>query len=42
MFEYSTDLFDAATIERMAGHFQALLEAVVAPIRTGRSRRCRC
>ncbi|MEM9302263.1 MAG: amino acid adenylation domain-containing protein, partial [Pseudomonadota bacterium] len=28
--EYSTDLFDAATIERMAGHFQNLLTAVVA------------
>jgi amino acid adenylation domain-containing protein len=25
---YNTDLFDAATIERMAGHFQKLLEAV--------------
>jgi amino acid adenylation domain-containing protein len=28
--EYSTDLFDAATIERMLGHFQTLLEAIVA------------
>jgi non-ribosomal peptide synthetase component F len=28
--EYSTDLFDAATIERMIGHFQRLLEGVVA------------
>ena len=28
--EYSTDLFDAATIERMAGHFRTLLEGVVA------------
>jgi amino acid adenylation domain-containing protein len=28
--EYSTDLFDAATIERMLGHFQMLLEAIVA------------
>jgi amino acid adenylation domain-containing protein len=26
--EYSTDLFDAATIERMLGHFQVLLEAI--------------
>ena len=33
--EYSTDLFDAATIARLAGHLQALLEAVVAPIPTG-------
>ena len=29
-FEYNTDLFDAATIERMAGHFQILLEGIVA------------
>ncbi len=28
--EYSTDLFDEATIARMAGHFQVLLEAIVA------------
>jgi amino acid adenylation domain-containing protein/FkbH-like protein len=27
-FEYRRDLFDAATIERMAGHFQNLLEAI--------------
>lgn len=29
-FEYSTDLFDAATVERMAGHFRTLLEGVAA------------
>jgi amino acid adenylation domain-containing protein len=29
-FEYSTDLFGRATIERMAGHFQMLLEGIVA------------
>jgi amino acid adenylation domain-containing protein len=29
-FEYSTDLFEQATIVRMAGHLQTLLEAVVA------------
>lgn len=29
-FEYSTELFAPATIERMLGHFQNLLEAVVA------------
>ncbi|HYV13035.1 MAG TPA: amino acid adenylation domain-containing protein [Pyrinomonadaceae bacterium] len=29
-FEYSTDLFDAATIERMSEHLRRLLEAVVA------------
>ncbi|HHH41043.1 MAG TPA: non-ribosomal peptide synthetase, partial [Chloroflexi bacterium] len=30
MVEYNTDLFDAATIERMIAHFQTLLEGVVA------------
>jgi amino acid adenylation domain-containing protein/non-ribosomal peptide synthase protein (TIGR01720 family) len=29
-FDYSTDLFEADTIRRLAGHFQRLLEAVVA------------
>jgi amino acid adenylation domain-containing protein len=29
-FEYSTDLFDADTIKRMFGHFQTLLEGIVA------------
>ena len=29
-FEYSTDLFDCSTIERMAGHFQTLLSGIVA------------
>jgi amino acid adenylation domain-containing protein len=29
-FEYNTDLFDAATIDRMVGHFRTLLEAIVA------------
>jgi amino acid adenylation domain-containing protein len=29
-FEYSTDLFNADTIERMVGHFQTLLEGIVA------------
>jgi len=28
-FEYSTDLFEAATIRRMAGHFQRLLQGIV-------------
>ena len=28
--EYSTDLFDAATIERLTGHFETLLESIVA------------
>ena len=27
-FEYSTDLFDAATVERMVGHYQKLLEGI--------------
>ena len=29
-FEYSTDLFDAATIDRMIGHWQTMLEGIVA------------
>ena len=29
-FEYSTDLFERATIERMAGHFQTCLKEIVA------------
>jgi surfactin family lipopeptide synthetase A len=29
-FEYSTDLFDADTIARMVGHFEALLRGIVA------------
>jgi non-ribosomal peptide synthetase component F/acyl carrier protein len=29
-WKYSTDLFDAATIERMAGHFEGLLAAALA------------
>ncbi len=29
-FEYNTDLFDAATIDRMVGHFQTLLTGLVA------------
>ena len=29
-FEYSTDLFDEATIARLAGHWQTLLEGIVA------------
>ncbi len=29
-FEYSTDLFEEATVARMAGHFQALLAAALA------------
>jgi non-ribosomal peptide synthetase component F len=30
VIEYATDLFDATTIERMAGHWRVLLEAIVA------------
>ena len=30
LVEYNTDLFDAATIDRLLGHFQTLLEGVVA------------
>ena len=29
-FDYSTDLFDGTTIQRLAGHFQILLEALAA------------
>jgi amino acid adenylation domain-containing protein len=29
-FRYSTDLFDAATVERMLGHYHTLLEGIVA------------
>jgi len=29
-FEYSTELFDGSTIERMIGHFQTLLKGIVA------------
>lgn len=29
-FKYSTDLFDAATIDRMVGHWQTLLEGIAA------------
>ncbi len=49
VFEYSTDLFDRATIERWHGHFQTLLDAVLvdptrcideAPLLTVEERRC--
>jgi amino acid adenylation domain-containing protein len=30
VWEYNTDLFDASTLERMAGHFVTLLESIVA------------
>ncbi len=30
VWEYNPDLFDASTIERMSGHFQTLLEGIVA------------
>ncbi|MHC5729184.1 MAG: AMP-binding protein, partial [Nostoc sp.] len=30
VWEYNADLFDASTIERMSGHFQTLLEGIVA------------
>ncbi len=47
-WEYNTDLFNHSTIERMAGHFQTLLEGIVAnpdepisalPLLTDRERR---
>ena len=30
MMEFNTDLFDATTVDRMLGHYQTLLEAVIA------------
>ncbi len=30
LMEYATDLFDAATVDRMLGHLRTLLESVVA------------
>ncbi|MFN6569720.1 amino acid adenylation domain-containing protein [Dendronalium sp. ChiSLP03b] len=30
MWQYNADLFDAGTIERMSGHFQTLLEGIIA------------
>ena len=30
LIEYNTDLFDAATVERMSGHFRTLLDGIVA------------
>jgi surfactin family lipopeptide synthetase A len=30
VFEYNTDLFEAATVERMSSHFQRLVESIVA------------
>ncbi|HSX91436.1 MAG TPA: amino acid adenylation domain-containing protein [Hydrogenophaga sp.] len=30
VFEYNTDLFDASTIERMAGHYEQLLRSAIA------------
>ena len=40
--EYSTDLFEPATITRMLGHFQTLLEGDRRRPRSGGCRRCRC
>ena len=34
MWEYNTDLFEAATIVRMAQHFQVLLEGIMANPKT--------
>jgi non-ribosomal peptide synthetase component F len=38
---YNPDLFDVTTISRLLGHYHTLLQAI-APIRSGRFRRCRC
>ena len=40
--EYATDLFDGATIERMAGHWRVLLEGIVADPEQRDRRSCRC
>ena len=40
--EYATDLFDAATIDRLIGHFERLLAAALAAPERPRSRSCRC
>ena len=40
--EYSTDLFDGGTIERLATGFEALLEAIVAEPGAAASRACPC
>ncbi|HEV3073508.1 MAG TPA: non-ribosomal peptide synthase/polyketide synthase, partial [Thermoanaerobaculia bacterium] len=34
-FEYSRDLFDAATVKRLADHYRTLLAAVAAPLEDG-------
>ncbi|MFD0350540.1 condensation domain-containing protein [Kitasatospora aburaviensis] len=39
--EYASDLFDAATVERLLGHWRTLLAAAVASPTPG-CRRCRC
>ena len=41
-WEYSTELFTPATVERIVGHFRTLAESAVARSRTGRSRGSRC
>ena len=38
---YNTDLFEAATIARMLGHFKILLETVLRISRVGVCRTCR-
>ena len=40
--EYNTDLFDAATIERLAGALRARCCERSSPTRAGRLARCRC
>ncbi len=41
VFEYATDLFDAATIQRLAGHFRKLLEEIaIQPTRPIRDWKC--
>ena len=40
--EYSSDLFDPATVDRMLAHYRILLEAAVAHAGSARRASCRC
>ncbi len=42
VFEYAADLFEEATIARMAGHLETLIEGARRRSASGRSRACRC
>ncbi|KDN80768.1 Polyketide synthase [Kitasatospora cheerisanensis KCTC 2395] len=42
VFKYNTDLFEPATMQRMAGHYRNLLDALTSAPRTGPPTGCRC